>query len=117
MIIHKLKLQFSVQYSTDCVTNGTPLGYDSSYLNSNLRQVNLHCQLLTAVDIWVVGLLKGSLQLMKLIGGEGGTVSSVFLFSVLFLFNGLWRPFSNVQFPLQVAHFFITFVIRENVSF
>ena len=89
----------------------------SPYLNSNLRQVNLHCQLLPTVDVWVVGLLEGSLQLMKLIGGEGGTVSSVFLFRVLFLCNGLWRPLSNVRFLLQVAHIFIALVTGEKVRF
>lgn len=92
-------------------------GIRQLYLNSDFRQVDFHCQLLAAVDVRVVGLFEGPLQLMKLIGGEGGPVSSVFLLSVLFLFDGLWRPFSRVQVTLQVAHVFVAFVSREKVRF
>lgn len=86
------------------------------YLHSYFRQVDLHCQLLAAVHIGIVGLLEGSLQLVKLVGGEGGAVSPVFLFVVLLLFHGLWRPLSDVNLPGQVAHSFVTFVISEKAS-
>lgn len=85
------------------------------YLDSNLRQVDLRCQFLPAVDVWIVGLLEGSLQLMKLIGGEGGTVSSVLFLAVLFLFDGLRRAVSDVHFLGEIAHFF-TLITREKTG-
>jgi len=50
-----------------------------THLDADLRQVHLHGQLLAGIDIWVVGLLKGPLQFMELVGGEGGAVAPVFL--------------------------------------
>lgn len=54
-----------------------------AYLNSNFWEVDFHRQLFSTVYIWVVGLLKGTLELVQLIGGEGGSVASVFLFGLI----------------------------------
>ena len=50
-----------------------------SYLNSHFWKIDFHCQFLPAVDIRVVGLLEGPLQLVKLVRGEGGPVPPVLL--------------------------------------
>lgn len=65
------------------------IGLRSSYLNSDFREVHLHGQLLSAVHIWVVGLLESTLQLVQLVGGEGGAVASVFLLGLV-IFAWLW---------------------------
>ena len=49
------------------------------YLDSDFRQVDLHGELLPAVDVRVVGLLEGSLQLVQLVRGEGRPVPPVLL--------------------------------------
>ena len=49
------------------------------YLDSDFRQVDLHGELLPAVDVRVVGLLEGSLQLVQLVRGEGCPVTTVLL--------------------------------------
>ena len=49
------------------------------YLDSDFRQVDLHGELLPAVDVRVVGLLEGSLQLVQLVRCEGGPVPPVLL--------------------------------------
>ena len=49
------------------------------YLNSNFWKIHFHGQLLPAVDVRVVRLLKGPLQLVQLVGGEGGPVAPVLL--------------------------------------
>lgn len=54
-----------------------------AYLHSDLRQVDFERQLLSAVHVRVVGLLKRPLQFMELEGGEGGPVPTVFLLGVL----------------------------------
>lgn len=54
-----------------------------THLDADLRQVDLQRQLLSAVHVRVVGLLEGSLQLVKLEGGERGPVPAVFLLRVL----------------------------------
>lgn len=56
-----------------------------SYLNSDFREVDLHGELLAAVHVRVVGLLKGTLQLVQLVGGEGGAVAPVLLLGLLVL--------------------------------
>lgn len=72
----------------------------SSYLNSDLWEVDLHGQLLSAVHIRVVRLLEGSLQLVQLVSGEGGSVTPVFLL--------VWREWSSETVttgdPLAHAH-------------
>ena len=40
------------------------------YLNSGFGKVDLHCDLLTGVDVGVVGLLKGPLQFFELSGSK-----------------------------------------------
>ena len=57
----------------------------SAYLHPDLRQVDLHGQLLAAVHVRVVGLLEGALQLVQLVGGEGGAVAAVLLLGLLVL--------------------------------
>ena len=57
----------------------------STYLHPDLRQVDLHGQLLTAVHVRVVGLLEGPLQLVELVGGEGGAVAPVLLLGLVVL--------------------------------
>ena len=51
----------------------------SLYLDPDFWQVDLHGELLPAVDIRVVGLLEGSLQLMQLVGGEGRPIPPMLL--------------------------------------
>jgi len=58
------------------------------YLHADLGQVDLHGQLLAAVDVGVVGLLEGALQLVELVGGEGGAVPPVLLLGLLLLGGG-----------------------------
>lgn len=53
------------------------------YLHSDLRQVDFQRQLLSAVHVRVVGLLKRPLQFMELESGEGRSVPTVFLLGVL----------------------------------
>ena len=48
------------------------LGCAWLYLDPGLRQVDLHGDLLPGVDVGVVGLLEGALQLLQLGRGEGG---------------------------------------------
>ena len=43
-----------------------------SHLNPGLGEVNLHGDLLPGVDVGVVSLLEGALQLLQLGRGEGG---------------------------------------------
>lgn len=69
------------------------------YLHADLGQVDLHGQLLAAVDIGVVGLLEGAFQLMQLVGGEGGAVPPVFLLGLLLLGGGRWGPLSIPRLP------------------
>lgn len=82
----------------------------SSYLNSDLGEVHLHGELLTAVHVWVVGLLEGTLQLMQLIGGEGGAVAPVLLLGLIILAR-LWRiAFITLYALPQFVQFLITLV-------
>lgn len=59
----------------------TPLGSPvlKPDLNANFRQVDLHGELLPGVDVRVVGLLERSLELVQLVGREGGPVATVLL--------------------------------------
>lgn len=41
-------------------------------LNASLRKVESHGQLFPGEHVWVLSLLKGPLQLVQLVGGEGG---------------------------------------------
>lgn len=84
-----------------------------SYLNADFWQVDLHSQLLPTVDIWVVGLLEGSLQLMELIGGEGGAISPVLLFGVVLIFSRFRGALVVVQVLLKVTHPPVTLVTGE----
>lgn len=52
-------------------------------LHPDLRQVDLHRQLLAAVHVRIVGLLESPLQLVELEGGERGPVPPVLLLGVL----------------------------------
>lgn len=61
-----------------------------TYLYSDLREVDFHSKLLTAIHIRIVRLLKGTLELMQLICGEGGAVSPMLLLWLL-LICLLWR--------------------------
>lgn len=54
-----------------------------AHLHSDLRQVDFQRQLLAAVHVRVVGLLKRPLQLVQLEGGERRPVPTVFLLGVL----------------------------------
>ena len=84
----------------------------ASYLHTDLWQVDLHGQLLTAVYVRVVGFLECSLQLMELVRGEGGAVPSVLLLGIVFL-GRLWRLTVAVHLSLQVTHFSLTLVTGE----
>lgn len=50
-----------------------------AHLHAHLRQVDLHGELLARVHVRVVALLEGALQLVQLVGGEGGAVPPVLL--------------------------------------
>jgi hypothetical protein len=53
------------------------------HLNSDFRQVDLHGELFPAVDIGVVRLLEGALQLVQLIRRECRTVPPVLLLAAV----------------------------------
>lgn len=53
------------------------------YLNPDLWQVDLHGQLLSTVHVGIVRLLEGALELVELVGGEGGAVTPVLLLVVV----------------------------------
>lgn len=61
------------------------LVWSKAYLNSNFWEVDFHGQLFSTVHVGVVGLLKGALELVQLIGREGGSVASVFLFRLILI--------------------------------
>lgn len=52
------------------------------YLHSDLRQVHLQGQFLSAVHVRIMGLLESSFQFVELEGGERGSVPTVFLLGV-----------------------------------
>lgn len=54
-----------------------------TYLHSDLRQADFQRQLLSAVHVGVVGLLKRPLQFVQLESGERGPVPTVFLLGVV----------------------------------
>lgn len=85
----------------------------SSHLNSDLWEAHFHGELLAAVHIRVVGLLEGTLQLMQLVGGEGGAVAPV-LFLRLIILARLWR-FAIVTLDTlpQLAQSLVTFVTKQ----
>ena len=85
----------------------------SFYLNADFRQVDLHGQLLPAVDVRVVGLLEGPLQLMELIGGEGGAVSPVLLLRVVIVSARLRGTLVVNQVLRKVTHPLLALVPGE----
>lgn len=59
-----------------------------------------------------MGLFKGTLQLVQLVGGEGGAVAPVFLLGLLIL-AWVWRLAFIALYTLpQLAQFLITFVCK-----
>ena len=54
-------------------------GERRSYLDSDFWQVDFHGELLARVDVRVVRLLEGPLQLVQLVRREGGSVTPVLL--------------------------------------
>lgn len=59
-----------------------------------------------------MGLLEGTLQLMQLVGGEGGAVAPVFLLGLLIL-AWFWRLAFVALYTLpQLAQFLITFICK-----
>lgn len=54
-----------------------------TYLHSYFWEIDLHGQLFSTVHIGVVGFLKSSFQLMQLVSGEGGPVTTVFLLGLV----------------------------------
>lgn len=85
----------------------------SSHLHSDLREVHLHGQLLSAVHVRVVGLLKGTLQLVQLVGGEGGAVASVLLLGLIVLAQLRGLVFVALCTLPQLTEFFITLVCKQ----
>lgn len=85
---------------------------ESPYLDTDLKEVDLHGQELPAVDVRVVGLLKGLLQLMELEGGEGGAVAPVLLLRVDLLWK-LRGLFPTVHPLLEVSQVPVTLVPGE----
>lgn len=75
------------------------LGCCPPYLHADLRQVDLHGQLLAAVHVRVVGLLEGALQLVQLVRGEGGAVPPVLLLGLLLLGGGWWGALAVPWLP------------------
>lgn len=84
--------------------------FRSSYLNSDLWEVHLHGKLLTAVYIWIVGLLKGTLQLVQLVGGEGGAVAPVLLLGLVFFARLRRLAFIALDTLPQLIQFLVTLV-------
>lgn len=83
------------------------------YLNSDFWEVDLHGELLTAVHVRVVGLLKGTLQFMQLIGGEGGAVASVLLLGLIVL-TRFWRlAFITLYALPQFIQLLVTLVCEQ----
>jgi len=64
-----------------------------THLDADLGQVHLHGQLLAGIDIGVVGLLEGPLQLMELVGGEGGPIATVFLLGAVVILTWQYKKF------------------------
>lgn len=58
------------------------------YLNPDFWQVDFDGELFPAVHIGIVGSFEGSLELVKLIGGESGAVAAVLLPQVARPFRG-----------------------------
>lgn len=85
----------------------------SSHLHSDLGEVHLHGQLLSAVHVRVVGLLKGTLQLVQLVGGEGGAVASVLLLGLLVLAQLRGLVVVALCTLPQLAEFFIALVRKQ----
>ena len=90
-----------------------PCHREPLYLNADFWQVDLHGQLLPAVDIRVVGLLEGPLQLMELIGGEGGAVSPVLLLRMVVVSARLRGTLVVTQVLRKVTHPLLALVPRE----
>lgn len=84
-----------------------------SHLDSNLWKVDLHGQLLPAVHVWIVGLLEGALQLVQLVGGEGGAVAAVLLLGRI-VFAGRRRlSFVHLDALPQLCQLLITLVCKQ----
>ena len=49
------------------------------YLHANLRQIDFHGELLPGIDVWIMRFFESSFQLVKLIGGERGSIPPMFL--------------------------------------
>lgn len=86
----------------------------SSYLNSDLWEVHLHGEFLTAVHVWVVGLLEGTLQLMQLVGGEGGAVASVLLLGLVVLARFRRLAFIALHALSQLVQLFVALVCEQS---
>ena len=82
------------------------------YLDTDLKEVDLHGQELPAVDVRVVGLLKGLLQLMELEGGEGGAVTPVLLLRAVLLWR-LGGLFPAAHPLLEISQVPVTLVPGE----
>lgn len=89
-------------------------GGTSSYLDSDLREVHLHGELLAAVHIRVVGLLEGTLQLMQLVGGEGGAVASVLLLGLVVLARLRRLAFVALHALPQLAQLIVALVREQS---
>ena len=87
-----------------------------AYLDPNLWEVDLHGQLLAAVHVGVVGLLEGALQLVELVGGEGGAVAPVLLLGLFVLagIGGLGVVIVAVYALPQLAQVPVALVAQQN---
>lgn len=85
-----------------------------SHLDSDFWKVDLHGQLLSAVHVWIVGLLKGALQLVQLVGGEGGAVASVLLLGLI-VFAARLRRLALVHLNAlpQLSQLVVTLVCKQ----
>lgn len=60
-----------------CHQVDSPCAGSRSYLNSGLSELGSLSELLSCVDVWVVGPFKGLLQLLQLLSGEGGSAAAL----------------------------------------
>ncbi len=55
------------------------------YLHANLRQIDFHGELLPGIDVWIMRFFESSLQLVKLVSGKCGPITTMLLFRTVII--------------------------------
>ena len=61
------------RFSTVCLTN----------LHANLWQIDFHSKLLPGIDVWIMRFFESSFQLVKLVSGKCGPITTMLLFAAV----------------------------------